>query len=124
MKRILLTTALAFAVSNVSAENLRVDPKDLAVDVAEQYIKNLNLPLPKIADVPIPEQLELGWKKSQYQFQNGAVLNFKTRDPLGRINVTYGNQNYQITQDSLTWSLTKQLNQDKFDQSDLKKFLD
>lgn len=124
MKRILLTTALAFAVSNVSAENLRVDPKDLVVDVAEQYIKNFDLPLPKIADVPMPEQLELGWKKSQYQFQNGAVLNLKTRDPLGRINVTYGNQNYQITQDRLTWSLTKQLNQDKFDQSDLKKFLD
>ena len=124
MKRILLTTAFAFAVTSASAENLQLDPKDLAGDVASNYIKDLNIPLPKIADVPMPEQLDLGWKKSEYQFESGAVLNFKTKDPLGQIDVTHGDQNYQITQDSLTWSFTKQLNQDKLDRPNLQKFLD
>ena len=124
MKRILLTTAFAFAVTSASAENLQLDPKDLAGDVASKYIENLDLPLPKIADVPMPEQLDLGWKKSQYQFESGAVLNFKTKDPLGQVNVTHGNQNYQITQDDLFWSFTKKLNQDKFGQPDLQKLID
>lgn len=107
MKRILLTTVLACAFSSASAETVSIDPKKIASDVAEQYIKNLNIPLPRIVDIPVPEQLELGWKKTEYQFESGAVLNFKTRDPLGQINITNGNHNYQIRQDSLSWSFTK-----------------
>ena len=110
MKRILLTSALAFAITSASAENLQMDPKDLAMDVASDYVKNLNIALPKIADVPVPEQLDLGWKKSQYQFESGAKMSFKTRDPFGSVGVEWGNHNYQITQDSLTWSYSKQLN--------------
>jgi hypothetical protein len=124
MKRILLSTVLACAFSSASAENLQIDPKNLAMDVVSDYVKNLNIALPKIVDIPVPEQLELGWKKSQYQFESGAVLNFKTRDPLGQINVTHGNQNYQITQDSLTWSFKKVLNKKKFGQPDLQKLID
>lgn len=119
---IIFGVGITVGANKASSENLQLDPKDLAGDVASQYLENLNIPLPKIADVP--EQLELGWKKSQYQFESGAVLDFKTRDPLGQINVTHGNQNYQITQDSLTWSFTKTLKKDKFGRSDLQKFLD
>ena len=124
MKRVLLTTALAFAVSNVSAENLQMDPKDLAADMASQYIENINLPLPKIADVSLPEHLDMGLKKTSYRFESGTVIDFKTRDPLGRLDITHGNQNYQITQDSLTWSFNKVLNKDKFGQPNLQKFID
>ena len=124
MKRILLTTAFVFAVSNGSAENLQMDPKNLAGDVASLYIKNLNIPLPKIADIPVPEQLDLGWKKTEYNFDNGARLNFKTRDPFGSVGVEWGNHNYQITQDILIWTYSKTLNKDRFGQLDLQKFLD
>lgn len=101
-----------------------MDPKDLAADMASQYIENINLPLPKIADVSLPEHLDMGLKKTSYRFESGTVIDFKTRDPLGRLDITHGNQNYQITQDSLTWSFNKVLNKDKFGQPNLQKFID
>lgn len=124
MKRILLTAVLACAVSSASAENLDLDPKKIASDVTEQYIKNLNIPLPRIVDIPVPEQLDLGIKKSRYQFESGVQLDFKTRDPLRAVGVEWGNHNYQIRQDSLSWTYSKTLNKDRFGQLNLKKFLD
>lgn len=101
--------ALVLGMKRASAENLQADPKDLLGNVAEHYIKNINVPLPKIADIPLPEQLDLGWKKSEYRFNSDFVINFKTTDPLDRINITQGNHNYQITQDGFMWRWTKVL---------------
>ena len=124
MKRIFLTTAMAFAVSNGSAENLQMDPKDLMEDMAEQYIKNISVPLPKIADIDLPDGLQMGLKESGYQFDSGTSVQFRTRDPLAGVVIQQGNQNYQITQDSLTWSFSKTLNRAQFDRPDLQKFID
>jgi len=124
MKRVLLTTAMAFAVSDLSAENLQMDPKDLMGDMAEQYIKNIGVPLPKIADVDLPDGLEMGLKTSRYQFDSGTFVQFHTRDPLAGVVIKQSNQNYQITQDSLTWSFSKTLNKVQFDRPDLQKFID
>ena len=124
MKRVLLTTVMVLAVSDVSAENLQMDPKDLMGDMAEQYIKNISVPLPKIADIDLPDGLEMGLKESRYQFDSGTSVQFHTRDPLAGVVIERGNQNYQITQDSLTWSFSKTLNQVQFDRPDLQKFID
>lgn len=101
--------ALVLGMKRASAENLQANPKDLLGNVAEHYIKNINVPLPKIADIPLPEQLDLGFKKSEYRFNSDFVINFKTTDPLDRINIARGNHNYQITQDGFMWRWTKVL---------------
>lgn len=109
IKKIIVYSALFGLGIWIGQAKADINPKDLMGDVAGHYIKNLNIPLPKIVNVPLPEQLDLGFKKTEYNFDNGIVMNFNTRDPLNQINITQGNHNYQITQDGLKWVWTKVL---------------